>query len=228
MFAPKEYRVKKMLDYLEDKYGEKFVEEQFDPGNVLMPELYGGDSMLVYPTINRDIPFHVNKNVKSSGFNDNYVHASLCYLFTEKYKSGVESIDERVKAVKFRFGTKVYPEDPSILKQPIDDFANDKSNESDIHLYLVVSTDDVQEYKKDAKFIHDLHSFMLNLTHREFEISVAYIKQDKIQSAKDLIRISHTTNFSWDWLGDDVIHVIDIISDRTIRDVEYFEDLVRG
>ncbi|MCR8643647.1 hypothetical protein NV379_19035 [Paenibacillus sp. N1-5-1-14] len=226
MFAPKEYRVNKMLDYLEDKYGEKFVEEYFEPGGMIYPGKSEGDSMMVYPEKNKELPFNVHKNMKKSGYNDNYVSASLSYQFTEKYKSGVEKLDNREKAIKFFFALSNRPHDPSTINTPIDDFAKDMSYEGEIELFVAVSAESDQDYKKDAKFLRDLYSYMLKITNRNFLISVAYVQKNKFQPAKDLIRISHTTNFAWTWMGDGFMRDITFKGDRTVQNIGYFEDMV--
>lgn len=211
-----------MLEYLEGKYGEEFEEEVFEEGSSLFPEMYRGDKMLAYPSANEQIPFYVHKNVKSNGFNDNYVLSEMSYRFTEKYKETVQNMDEREKAVKLSFGCGDVIDNPSYFNTSVDEFAQDSSYDCEVHLEIAINGAPIDG---DREFISNLYHFMKERTIHDFNISLGYIDGKRFEEAKELIRIAHTINFSWTIIDDAVLEIKQVDSEDDIEDPTFFESM---
>lgn len=225
MFKSEKSKTEDMLKYLSDRYGEEFAAEEFIQGSTFMPELYGGDQLLVHPAKNDQIPFYVFKNTESEGYNDNYTIAYFDYHMTEKYKQDIKSIDDRDMAVKLAFRLADFPRSPEYLKNTFEYLDKDTTYEGHIDLYVAVNAGNEQEIKNDSQFLYELYTFMKGITERDFEISVGYIKNDNFKEAEELIRISHTINFNWNLLEHDVIDYINIYSTEDIKDPSYFDTI---
>jgi hypothetical protein len=208
-----------MLTYLEEKYDKKFEEEVYEEGSTLFPELYGGDRMIAHPSENEDIPFYVNKNVESEGFNDNYLLADLSYRFTEKHKQAIETMDGRDKAVKFSVGCRPRPQDPNYLEASVEDIMEEFS----CNVSLNVAVKGEREGKEEA-FVRELYKYMEENTSM-FTVTVGYVKEDHFEEATELIRLAHTINFGWSQLGEGLFEYIYFESEDDINDPSFFEIL---
>jgi hypothetical protein len=201
----------RMLPYLKEKYGESFEEEAFEEGSTLFPEMYGGDKMMAHPAENNQIPFYVHKNVKSGGFNDNYILSDMSYRFTEKYKHDIQNFDEREKVLKLSFGCSDVIDDLSYLTSSVDEFAKDEFYDCRVHLEVAVNGSPIDQ---DKEFITNAYNFMKERTTHDFTITVGYIDKDRFEEAKELIRIAHTINFSWTIIEDALIATVQMDSEN--------------
>jgi adenosine/AMP kinase len=212
----------RILHYLHNKYGESFQIEYFDKGSILFAQMYGSDQAMVHPTNNKNLPFYVFKNTKSSGFNDNYIISNISYTYTEKYKNDIKKMTKMEVDMKFYFAFINRPEQAETLKLSVDDIESDSAYKGTIDLYIAVKIENNQDIKDNKEFLYNIYKYMKENTNRDFTVSIAYIKKDKFEDAKKLIRIAHTINFSWTQLNNDDINVIHFDSKDDIKSSSFF------
>ncbi|MDQ0194715.1 hypothetical protein [Paenibacillus wynnii] len=223
----KDQKVQKMISYVEDKYGQSFEVEQLDKGSTFFAELYGGDKLLVHPKGQVKEPFFVFEHSTKHTYSDNYVQASLSNTFTEIHKLKIEQFDSRKRAVKLAFRGTNTPSGAAFLGTSAEDFNRDLSYDADIYVDVVVKMDSSYGISQDAEFLYQLYNYMKSITQRNFIISIAYIKPEKFEEAEEIIRIAHTVNFAWAWLGDGVEQEFSFERKDPVQDASYFVNINR-
>lgn len=223
MFTSEKQMTKRMMSYLEEKYGGRFEKEYFEKGSTLFPEMYGGAKMRVHPAGQPDLPFIMHKNTKSDGYNDNYPISFFSYQYTEKYKHEIEQLDDRDLIVKFALGFVEKPQRSEMLSVSVDEFVADKEREGLIFLYVGVPVEGDRIPEDDKVLWEKVYEKIKSMTDRDFLVSIGYIEQENYEDALELVRIAYTINFSWKYIREGYIQDVYFERDLLISDPSYFE-----
>lgn len=224
----KNAKADKMIRYVEEKYGESFEIEEFDNGSTLFADLYGGDKLLAHPAGMEDRPFLIYDNSPDYPYSDDYVQASLSCEFTDIHKSEIEQMDSsRERAVKLSFLGTNTPEDFSPATLSAETFNLDLNYDARIYVDVAVNTEPGYGVQEDTEFLFNLYNYMKKITERDFIILVAYIKPDRFEDAKEIIRVTHAVNLSWSLLEDGVQQKIQFERQENIQDASYFSRISR-
>ncbi|XID94316.1 hypothetical protein ACF3MZ_07275 [Paenibacillaceae bacterium WGS1546] len=223
MFTSEKQMTKRMMSYLEEKYGGSFEKEYFEKGSTLFPEMYGGAKMRVHPAGQPDIPFFVFKGTSSEGFNDDYPLCYFSYHYTEKYKHEIEQLDDRDLIVRFALGFTERPQNAEILRTPVDEFVSEKNREGLIFVYVGVPVEGDRIPEDDTALWKNVYERLKTLTDRDFIVSIGYFKQENYEDALELARIAHTLNFNWKYIREGYIQDVYFDRDLLLSDPSYFE-----
>jgi len=226
MIKDEKKMTKNMLQYVEQKYGEEFTAELFDKGDILFPELYGDDRLIVSPLANQEVAFWVFK--ESKGYSDNYMTSYFSHQFNTLHKAEILSLVNREMDIQFALNFSNLPQEEAMSQRTVEEIVSDEQLEGYLYLYIAIPESEKLQNTQEAQFLYEVYGHVKKMSNREFLINVAYIQDAYVEDAQRLLRYSPILNFDWSLLQDEaVVKSLAFGSNSVIEDAAFFNERIK-
>lgn len=202
----------KVLNYLEDKYHQKFEIEGVKKGSLFFSQMYGGDKVTVHSKENPEIVFLVEEDSEENGvYYDNYVLAKWAEELKGKLAADIEK--ELPPGSPYKILVYVAPDkyDKSMVNMDFEDYLNNVNRDFKIVVKVGIKTagePDVNLYNQN---IFNLYNLVKKLGTERYAVSVGFV--DRADNISDYIRTAYVNNIPWSNLKARVFGEI-ILNDR--------------
>lgn len=186
----------KILNYLEDKYGEKFVVEHKKEGSILFPKMYGKDKIFAYPEGRPELIFEAGESsTKEEKYNDEYIPAIWGDELTKSLKDDIQSnlpensiykVYVNVAGSKYNLDMK----DMSIL-----DYINEKNKNIRVVLKVAILTPGKPNLEEYSEGVFKAFETIKSLNTTFYGLSVGFV--DQSEDISEYIRTSNVNNIAW-------------------------------
>ena len=190
----------KVINHLEEKYGEKFVVEGKKEGSLLFTD-YGKDKFFLYPEGKPELIFSAGEvKSKKAQFYDGYINALWGAELTQ-------NLNDELKGVlpedsEFKIFVTAPVDDVSMRNTSIYDYIENVSKDVIVHLVIGVKTENepnISEYSED---LFKAFEVMRNLQTKYYSLSAGFV--GKNEDISDYIRTADVNNVPWSNLKGEV------------------------
>ncbi|WP_226679103.1 hypothetical protein [Mesobacillus jeotgali] len=218
----------KVMEHLEEKYGEKFEVESTKEGSVIFPDMYGKDKVIAHQEGKPELVFLAGESRNEDGvYYDTFILSiwsnQLDQLYQDKVK---QAFNEDVE-----FKTMLFVEEEKYAEEKKDssvtDFLQRDDNGALLTLNIAVKTDGEPEVEKYLEPVYELLNELRESNAKYYGVTVGFV--DSSENVSDYMRTSNINNIDWSNLDAKVYGTImvddsmDISSPEQIK--EYYQPL---
>lgn len=203
----------KVLNYLEEKYNEKFEIEGVKEGSAFFSQMYGGDKVTVNLKENPEIVFLVEEDSEEKGvYYDNYVLAKWAEELKGKLAQDIEK--ELPPESPYKILVYIAPEeyDKSMVNISFEKYLNEVNKDVRIVLKSGIKTQGEPDLNEYSQGIYNLYNLIKNLGVDQYTVSVGFVEAS--EDISDYIRTAYVNNIAWSNLKGN-IHGDIVIDERS-------------
>lgn len=184
----------KILNYLEDKYGEKFVVEGKKEGSILFPKMYGKDKLFVYPKGKPELIFAAGQSRSDEvNYYDGYISAVWGDELTNSLKEALKG--KLPEGSVYRVFVNSSEDDPSMKDMSIYDYLKRENKNLMVVLEVAIKTTKEPNLDEYRDGLYQAFEIIKNLQSKYYTLSVGVV--DKSEDIQEYIRTSKVNNIPW-------------------------------
>jgi hypothetical protein len=190
----------KVIEHLEEKYGEKFKVEDVDKASALFPSTSGKDKIFAYPEGKPEQIFVAGESQNTEGkIYDTYV---LARWGEELEKSFEQKIKEQIPGnsefkVYIRIADSKY--DETMKEMSIYDYFQNVNTDAEVVLNLAVKTQDTPDLDRYKEGLFNLYQQIGDIGAEDYTLLAGFV--DEKEDVTDYIRTSNVNNLPWENYG---------------------------
>ena len=214
----------KIVNYLEDKYGEKFEVEHKKEGSVLFPEMYGKDKIFAHPEGKPELIFEAGESSsKEKKYYDDYIPAIWGDELTKSLKNdmhgnlpenSIYKVYVNVAGSKYN----LYMKDMSIL-----DYIKSENKNIRVILKVAILTSGKPNIEEYSEGLFKAYETIKSLNTTFYGLSVGVV--DQSEDFSEYIRTSNVNNIAWSNLAEGVYGYL--IVNQNVGDINSPEELMK-
>ncbi|EKN71481.1 hypothetical protein BABA_01230 [Neobacillus bataviensis LMG 21833] len=185
----------KIVNYLEDKYGEKFVVEHKKEGSFLFPEMYGKDKLFVHPEKKPELLFEAGQSrSKEIHYYDGYISAIWGDELTKSLKDELEK--QLPKGSIYRVFVNSSEDNARFKDQSFYDYIKNENNRLMVVLEVAIRTDGEPNVDEYSAGLYQALEVIKNLHTKYYTLSAGFVDKSE-DKMTDYIRTSNVNNLPW-------------------------------
>jgi hypothetical protein len=186
----------KVIEHLEEKYGEKFEVEDVDKASALFPSTSGKDKIFAYPEGNPEQIFVAGESQNSDGeIYDTYVLAKWGEELEKTMEQEVKKQIPDVSDFKFYLRIADSKYDEGMMDTSIYDYLKNINKEAEVVLVAAIKTSGQPDIKTYDEGLFNLYQKLKSLNTEFFTLSVGFVENS--MNSDDYIRTSNVNNTPW-------------------------------
>lgn len=191
---------KDILSYLEDKYNESFVIENFNSGNKFVNQ-YGGDEAILHPEVDENLAFLAGTvDNQNGGYYDNYSLVKLA----DELKQDFEDIIKENIGIKYDYRVLLYSlpqyKNNDIMKMNVKEYIEYAKEGIEICLYLGIETDEEKNHEDYYEGLYNIFE-KLKSYDTDYTMVVGFIDDINDKSVSEYLRRANAVEFLWEDIG---------------------------
>ncbi|MBT2678667.1 hypothetical protein J7E38_06600 [Bacillus sp. ISL-35] len=213
----------KVMEHLEEKYGEKFEIESIKEGSVIFPEMYGKDKVIAFPDGKSELVFLAGESrSKDDVYYDTYPLSKWSAELDKKYKDKI--LEQFGKEIEYKTIVSAERDTYDSIKGNIsfDEFMQKGIENVDVTIDIAVKTagePNVEEYYEP---VYNLLNMLKEENTEYYGIAVGFV--DESEDISDYIRTANVNNLPWSNLDAKVYGAILVDNLREINSPQDIAD----
>lgn len=183
-----------ILVYLEEKYKEDFVIENFNKASILTSQ-NGGDYGIAHPNSNKDIAFNVGTiDSQEGGYYDNYNIAKFVYELDDEIKSIVHynlGDNTDCKLFIYSLGDKEYSDISA------KEYLNIEKDNTRLSLDLGIEIESIDDINKYYQGIYNVFEELKLYDTAIYDITVGFVDDINDRENQEYLRLAGASNLMW-------------------------------
>ncbi|QCJ44173.1 hypothetical protein FAY30_20935 [Bacillus sp. S3] len=214
----------KMVHYLEDKYGEKFVVEHKKEGSVLFPEMYGKDKIYAYPEGKPELIFEAGESSsKEKQYYDDYIPAIWGGELTKSLQGSLKESLPETSIYKIYVNVAGSKYNLEMKDLPILKYINEENKDIRIVLKVAIKTAGKPNTSDYSDGLYKAFDQLKGLNTTFYSFSVGFV--DQSEKIDEYIRTSNVNNLPWSNIEGKVYGHLQVNQD--ITDINSPADLMK-
>ncbi|MFK9090275.1 hypothetical protein ACJEBI_02100 [Bacillus salipaludis] len=186
----------KILNNIEDKYGEKFVVEGKKEGSVLFPEMYGKDKIFVHPEGKPELIFEAGQSDSQDGKHyDTYIPALWGAELTASLKDKLADQLPKDSLYKVYIDVAGSKYDVSMKEMSAYDYIKNVNKNFMVVLEVAIKTSGEPNLAEYQDGLYQSFEMIKNLQTKYYSLSVGFV--DPSEDISDYIRTANVNNLPW-------------------------------
>lgn len=188
---------KEILNYLEEKYNEEFVIDNYKSANKLVNQ-YGGDEAIVHLKENENLVFNAGTvDSKEGGYYDNYMLVKLASELEDDFNDIVNkniSSNSDYRIVLYSSAEDNYEE---IKDMSAKEYINYKKDNIRISLELGIEVKNVEDIKKNYQGIYNIYKELKAYNTKRYNMSIGFVENINDEEIQEYLRVISAVQMTW-------------------------------
>ena len=213
---------KEILSYLEEKYNESFVIENFKSGNKLVNK-YGGDEAILHVKDNENLVFSAGTRAnKDGGYYDNYLLIKWANDLNDDFNYVIKENIESNYDYKVSLYSASEHNAEELINMSYKEYMNYAKDDIRISLELFI---DVNENKDFSIYYEGIYNILNNIKSYNtgmYDLAVGFTKDSNDKAIQEHLRLANVTEEDIESIDSDIVGKIIV---TFLNKVENPEDL---
>ncbi|MFF2448933.1 hypothetical protein ACFVSW_17770 [Neobacillus sp. NPDC058068] len=214
----------KILNYIEDKYGEKFVVEGKKEGSVLFPEMYGKDKIFAYPEGKPELIFEAGESSsKEKKYYDEYIPAIWGDELTRSLKDSLKRSLPQASIYKIYVNVAGSKYNVNMKELSIINYVKEENKDIRIVLKVAIKSQGKPNLEEYSDGLYKAFEEIKSLNTTFYGLSVGFV--DQSEDINEYVRTSNVNNLPWSNLAGNVYGYL--LVNQNVNDINSPNDLMK-